>query len=63
MNRPLYESEQDLQREKRVIERITPQGVQAYKLPVHNRLDFAMVRDGTGTGLGEGRCRHNERRK
>jgi hypothetical protein len=63
MNRPLYESEQDLQREKQVIERITPQGVQAYKLPVHNHLDFAMVRDGAITGLVEVRCRNNEMRK
>jgi len=63
MNRPLYESKQDLEHESRVIQRITPEGVQAHKLPIHNHLDFAMVRDGKITGLVEVRCRNNNMRK
>ena len=63
MNRPLYESRHDLERERKVIEKITPDGVEAYKLPIHNHLDFAMVRDGNITGLVEVRCRNNAKRK
>ena len=62
MNRPLYESRHDLERERRVIEKITPDGVEAYKLPIHNHLDFAMVRDGNITGLVEVRCRNAKRK-
>lgn len=57
MNRPLYETKEDLERERQIIESITPFGVKAQKLPIKNHLDFAMVRDGKVTALIEVRCR------
>jgi hypothetical protein len=59
MNRPLYETDADLQREQAVIDRICKGGQRAEKLPIHNHLDYAIFNGNTLAALVEIRCRNN----
>lgn len=58
MSKIMYETKQDLQREKRIIEKIANKWNCKYKkLPIQYRLDFALTRDSKIKALVEIRVR------
>lgn len=59
--RPLYESQQDLLRERAVADQLSRRwNCEIYKMPVRYQIDWAMLRDGELKAFAELKIRNNE---